>query len=132
MTWVLSEVAAGAVSSGGVASSGVARGGVARGGRASGGVGRQAGAGSASSSLGEAVLAGLATGRTSISADRNGPVLLRLGDELLALDADGTILADASGRRRVVRGPRASFPAPAEPGPNWLEDHETAVLALCG
>lgn len=79
-----------------------------------------------------AILAGLAAGRTSISADRNGPVLLRLGDELLAIDADGAILADASGRRRLVRGSRAAFPAPAEPGPQWLEDDSTAVLALCG
>lgn len=78
------------------------------------------------------ILAGLAAGRTSISADRNGPVLLRHGDELLAVDAEGAILADAAGRRRVVRGTRASFPAPAEPGPQWLEDDATAVLALCG
>jgi len=78
------------------------------------------------------VLAGLASGRTSISADRSGPVLLRLGDELLAIDADGAILADSSGRRRLVRGSRATFPVPSEPGPQWLEDDETSVLALCG
>ncbi|MGI8720948.1 MAG: CehA/McbA family metallohydrolase [Geodermatophilaceae bacterium] len=80
----------------------------------------------------EGVLGGLAAGRTSVSVGRNGPVLLRLGDELLAIDAEGAILADQSGRRRVVRGPRTSFPAPAEPGPQWLEDDHTAVLALCG
>lgn len=80
----------------------------------------------------DAILAGLAAGRTAISADRSGPVLVRLGDELLAIDADGAILADPSGRRRLIRGPRAAFPAPAEPDPNWLEDDETAVLALCG
>jgi len=85
-----------------------------------------------SRATGAAVLAGLAAGRTSISADRNGPVLLRLGDELLAIDADQAILADPSGRRRLIRGSRASFPAPAEPGPQWLEDDQTAVLALCG
>lgn len=79
-----------------------------------------------------AILAGMALGRTSISVDRDGPILFRLGDELLALDADGTILADASGRRRLVRGGHASFPAPTEPGPQWLEDDQTAVLALCG
>ncbi len=83
-------------------------------------------------SAADPILAGLAAGRTSISAERNGPLLLRLGDELLAVDADGAILADASGRRRVVRGARASYPAPSEPGPHWLEDGATAVLALCG
>jgi len=79
-----------------------------------------------------AVLAGMADGRTSISADREGPVLLRLGDELIAVDADGAILAETSGRRRLVRGARAAFRAPFEPGPQWLEDDQTAVLALCG
>ena len=78
------------------------------------------------------VLAGLAGGRTSVSMGRDGPVLLRQGDELLAIDADGTVLADLSGRRRMVRGASAPFPAPNEPGPNWLEDDQTAVLALCG
>lgn len=77
------------------------------------------------------VMAGLAAGRTSVSSGREGPVLLRLGDKLTAIDADGAILADLAGRRRVVRGSRATFRAPAEPGPQWLEDDRTAVLALC-
>jgi hypothetical protein len=77
-------------------------------------------------------MSGLAAGRTSVSAGRDGPVLLRLGDGLVAIDADGTILADLTGRRKLVRGSMASFPAPSEPGPQWLEDDHTGVLALCG
>jgi len=58
---------------------------------------------------GDDVLGGVSAGRVAISADRDGPLLLRLGDELVALDAEG-----------------------AEPGPHWLEDDQTAVLAISG
>jgi hypothetical protein len=77
---------------------------------------------------GDDVLGGLRARRVSISADRNGPLLLRLGHELIALGADGALLTGPDGRRRVVRGERMTFPA--EPGPHWLENHETAVLAV--
>jgi hypothetical protein len=66
----------------------------------------------------------------SISADREGPLLLRLGDELVALGADGAILTGPDGRRRPVHGEQTAFPA--DPGPHWLEDHRTAVLAISG
>lgn len=79
-----------------------------------------------------AVMAGLAAGRTCISGSRHGPVLLRLGTELHAIDADGAILVDLTGRRRVVRGSRTSLPASTEAGMHWLEDGDAAVLALCG
>ena len=79
---------------------------------------------------GDDVLGGLRAGRVAISADRDGPLLLRLGDELVALGADGALLTGPDGRRRVVHGDRATFPAAA--GPHWLEDHETAVLAISG
>jgi len=77
---------------------------------------------------GDDVLGGLKARRVAISADRDGPLLLRLGDELVALGADGALLTGPDGRRRVVHGERMAFPA--EPGPHWLEDHETAVLAI--
>ncbi len=77
------------------------------------------------------ILEALAAGRTSVSAAREGPVLLRMGDEVLAVDAEGAILADQSGRRRLVRGPTETFRARDEPGPQWLEDGNTGVLALC-
>jgi len=79
---------------------------------------------------GDDVLGGLSAGRVAISAERDGPLLLRLGDELVALDADGALLTGPDGRRRVVHGDRASFPA--EAGPHWLEDGQTAVLAISG
>jgi hypothetical protein len=77
---------------------------------------------------GDDVLGGLRAGRVSISAAPNSPLLLRIGDELVALGADGAVLTGPDGRRRVVHGERASFPA--EPGPHWLETPETAVLSI--
>ena len=74
------------------------------------------------------VLDGLAAGRVAISAEPRGPVLVRVEDDLIALDADGAILTEPSGRRRIVTGDRARFPA--EPGPHWLEDGQTRVLAI--
>ncbi|MGH8881972.1 MAG: CehA/McbA family metallohydrolase, partial [Stackebrandtia sp.] len=77
----------------------------------------------------DTVLDGLRAGRVAISAEPSGPVLLPDGDELVACDADGAILSDFTGRRRMVRGDRARFPATQ--GPHWLENAATAVLALC-
>ncbi|SFQ59757.1 hypothetical protein SAMN05421810_110122 [Amycolatopsis arida] len=75
-----------------------------------------------------AVLAAIAAGRVAISAGPNAPVLLRLGEELHALDADGTFLVDGVGARRVVRGDRATVAA--GPGPHRLEAPDGEVLAL--
>ena len=74
------------------------------------------------------ILDGLRSGHTSISAGPAGPVLVRLEDSVVALDADGSLLVDFSGRRRPVRGDRATFPA--APGPHWLEDGRAEILAL--
>jgi hypothetical protein len=74
------------------------------------------------------VLGGVLAGRTAISAGRDGPLLLRVDDELIALDADGTVLRCPDGARRVVRGDRARFPG--APGPHLLETGARAVLAL--
>ncbi|WNM40205.1 CehA/McbA family metallohydrolase [Micromonospora halotolerans] len=78
---------------------------------------------------GDAVLDALRGGRTAVSADPGGPLLLRLGDELLALDADGALLADPDGRHRVVRGDRCLLPA--GDGLHVLESHRMEVIALC-
>jgi hypothetical protein len=75
------------------------------------------------------ILAGLAAGRTALSASPDGPLLLRVGAELIALGADGLLLADFTGRRRPVRGDRCAFDA--EPGTHWLEDGRTQVMAVC-
>ena len=79
---------------------------------------------------GDDVLGGLRAGRVAISADRDGPLLLRVGDEMVALGADGALLTGPDSRRRVVHGNRVTFLA--EPGPHWLEDDQTAVLAISG
>jgi hypothetical protein len=77
-----------------------------------------------------AVLAGLQAGRTAISAGYSDPVVVRVGDEAVAIGANGLLLVDATGRRTPVRGDPARIPVP--PGPCRLEDHETAVVALAG
>lgn len=76
-----------------------------------------------------AVLDALRAGRTAVSADRDGPVLLRLGDSLVALDADGALILGPDGARRPVRSARATLPA--APGGHVLIDPDGAVLALC-
>ncbi len=77
-----------------------------------------------------AVLAGLAAGRVAISAGRDGPVLLRIDDELVACGADGTILAGQDGPKCRVRGDLARFAGDA--GHHRLIDPTGATLALTG
>jgi hypothetical protein len=77
----------------------------------------------------DAVLAGLAAGRVAVTESPIGPALVRVGDDLVAVDADGALLVDFTGQRRPVRADRTVFPA--GPGPHWLEDHRARVLALC-
>jgi hypothetical protein len=75
-----------------------------------------------------AVLDGLRAGRTAISSRRNGPVLLRVDGELIAADADGTILVGPGGPLARVRNALASFPGTA--GCHRLTDPSGATLAL--
>jgi hypothetical protein len=76
------------------------------------------------------VLTAVRAGRTAVSRSADGPVLLRQGEELVALDADGLLVTGPGRARRPVRGDR--FVVPAEPGPWWLEDDVRVVHALCG
>ncbi|GAA3593315.1 hypothetical protein GCM10022419_090350 [Nonomuraea rosea] len=76
-----------------------------------------------------AVLDGVRAGRTAVSTDPDGPLLVRLGDELLALDADGLVLVRPDGERQVVRGTRVLLRAGA--GRHRLETYENEVIALC-
>lgn len=76
----------------------------------------------------DAVMAALRAGRTAIGAAYDGPALLRVDDELVAVDSDGTTLLDADGARRPVRGDLVRFPA--APGPHRLETPAAEVLAL--
>jgi PHP domain len=74
------------------------------------------------------VLDGLRAGRVAISAERDGPVLLRHDDVLVAVDADGLTLAGPQGPCARVRGDRATLPG--HPGPHRLLDPAGAALAL--
>lgn len=74
------------------------------------------------------LLAAIGAGRVAISAGRDGPVLLRTDGELVAVDADGTVLAGPDGPLRRVRGDLARFPA--TPGCHRLLSAQGATLAL--
>lgn len=85
----------------------------------------------------EAILDAVRHGRTAISRfpGPGEPVLVRVGDDLVAVDADGTVLVDAptadgTGRRRRVRGERVTFAAPPEQGPYRLEAADRTLLAV--
>jgi hypothetical protein len=74
------------------------------------------------------VLRGLAAGRVAVSASRGGPVLLRQDGDLVAVDADGTILAGPDGPRARVSGSPAVFGG--QPGAHRLTDASGGTLAL--
>jgi PHP domain len=74
------------------------------------------------------VLDGLRTGRVAISAERDGPVLLRHDGDLVAIGADGTTLAGPRGPCARVRGDLARLGG--RPGPHRLLDAAGAALAL--
>jgi hypothetical protein len=75
-----------------------------------------------------AVLSGLGAGRTAVSAAVDAPAVLRVDDELVAVDADGLLLVDTTGRRRPIHGDPARFPADA--GPHWIETPMSEVIAI--
>jgi hypothetical protein len=77
-----------------------------------------------------AILAAIADGRTAVSAGREGPLLLRVGDEFVASDAYGAILIGPDGPKARVRSPLARFPA--VPGSHRLVDPTGTTLALTG
>ncbi|MGH3186376.1 MAG: CehA/McbA family metallohydrolase [Streptosporangiaceae bacterium] len=74
------------------------------------------------------VIEGLRAGRVAISADRDGPVLLRHDGDLVAVGADSTTLAGPDGPCARVRGELARL-AGTE-GPYRLLDGGGATLAL--
>ncbi|GGM28245.1 CehA/McbA family metallohydrolase [Promicromonospora citrea] len=85
----------------------------------------------------EAILDAVRHGRTALSRfpGPGEPVLVRVGEDLVALDADGTVLVDLhadtpGGRRRRVRGDHAVLPAPPEHGPYRLEAADRTLLAI--
>lgn len=77
---------------------------------------------------GDDVLGGLRAGRTAISFDPRGPVVVRNDGELVVVDGDGTSLVGAHADRRRVTGDRARFRG--DDGPWLLVDDDDTVLAL--
>jgi len=76
-----------------------------------------------------AVMAGLAAGRTAISAGYNEPVLLRNDNEFVALGAPNTVLIAPDGARRPVRTSAETLPV-TQPGGHVLVDHTGRFIAL--
>jgi hypothetical protein len=74
------------------------------------------------------VLDGLRAGRVSISGSRDGAVLLRDGDELVAAGADGLVLAGPQGPVRRVTGDLVRLPG--APGYHRLLTITGATVAL--
>jgi hypothetical protein len=74
------------------------------------------------------VLDGLRSGRSAISAHRDGPVLLRMDGEFIAVGAEGATMAGPDGPFALVRSPLATFPA--ADGVHRLLDPTGATLAL--
>jgi len=77
----------------------------------------------------EAILDGLRAGRVAITAERDGPVLLRHDGELVAVGADGLVLAGPEGVYRLISGEVARLPG--MPGYHRLLTPRGATVALC-
>lgn len=79
----------------------------------------------------EAILDAALAGRTAVSmgTPATGAVLLRAGDDLVAVDADAAVFSDIEGRRRIIRGSRQVIKNPG-PGPFRLETPDRAILAI--
>ncbi len=75
-----------------------------------------------------AILDGMRAGRVAISAERDGPLLLRTDGELVAFGADGLVLAGPDGAYRRVRADIARMPG--VPGYHRLLSPSGATLAL--
>jgi hypothetical protein len=74
------------------------------------------------------VLEGLRAGRVAISASRDGAVLLRDADSLVAVGADGLVLVDAAGPCQRISGDLVRLPG--APGYHRLLTPAGATVAL--
>jgi hypothetical protein len=59
----------------------------------------------------------------------DAPLLLRVDGELIAIDAEGTILVDFEGRRQLIHAPYAAIDSRGA-GPYRLETSDRRILAL--
>ncbi|TDD48297.1 histidinol phosphatase [Kribbella antibiotica] len=76
-----------------------------------------------------ATLEALAAGRTAVSHRYMAPVLLRVGDEVIALDAPNTLVVGPDGTNHAVTS--AVHRLPAVPGPHTLVTHTGEFLSSC-
>jgi hypothetical protein len=76
-----------------------------------------------------ATLEALRAGRTALSWSYTAPVLLRVDDELIALDAPNTLVISPDGTRHPVQTPQTHLPA--TPGPHLLVTHTGNFLSTC-
>lgn len=76
----------------------------------------------------DAIIEALRAGRVAISAERDGPVLLRTQGEFVAVGADGLVLAGPDGPYRRVRADMATMPG--APGYHRLLTPAGATVAL--
>jgi hypothetical protein len=79
--------------------------------------------------LAVAVLESLRERRTAVAADRQAPVLLRVDEDLVAIDAAGTLILQPDGKRVPVRSDYEIVPA-AYPEGHVLMTHAGEVLSL--
>ncbi|MEV1128514.1 CehA/McbA family metallohydrolase [Agromyces sp. NPDC049794] len=91
----------------------------------------------------DAILDGVRAGRTAITGSAvvgdaallpellRAPALVRLGGDVVAVDAEGLVLVDGAGRRRSVRAPRETFAADPTDGPFQLVLADRRIMALC-
>ena len=78
---------------------------------------------------GDDIVGAVRAGRTAVSASVDGPLVIRDGDEVVAVDADGLLLTGAGRERRRILGDRVRVSGWT--GPVWLEDDDRVVHALC-
>jgi len=75
-----------------------------------------------------AILDATAQGWTSLSATMDAPVLIPDGEDVYALDADGTIAHDGEGRRRTIHGDRVRLTGMT--GDLRLESSRREIIAV--
>ena len=76
----------------------------------------------------DAILRALRAGRVAITAERDGPILLRHDGKFVAIEADGLVLAGPEGAYRRISGDHATLPG--RPGYHRLLTPAGRTLAL--
>ncbi|WP_076263841.1 CehA/McbA family metallohydrolase [Intrasporangium flavum] len=76
------------------------------------------------------IVGAVRAGRTAVSSGVDGPLLLRDGDDVIALCAEGLLLTGFGRPRRLLRDDRVRVSG--WEGPCWLEGDDRVVHALCG